>query len=458
MIPSLMRILVADDEPSIVSYLKDILTEEGYQVVTASGGAEAGEKAEGEQVHLALVDLVMQDMSGLEVLKRIRERAPSTRVIIMTAFGTVETAVEAMKQGALDYLIKPFSNDEIKLQVRRALSEVSVTRENRALKREVARHSSNEDMIGTSPAIREVKDLIQRVADSNTTVLILGETGSGKELVARALHRQSSRHAGPFLAINCSALPEALLEREFFGHERGAFTGADAMRPGLLEAAEDGTLLFDEIAEMPQPLQAKFLRVLEGHEFLRIGGTRPIKSRVRFIASTNQDLGKAVAEKRFREDLYYRLNVVAIKLPALRQRGEDILALAEHFLRLFGSEKGRRIEGFSPDAKKALLQYSWPGNVRELKNVIERSVILCLGRHVEPSDFQLEPALTGSGSALGTCMSLPYQEAKKSFERTYLTNMLKSCGGNISQAASRMGLYRQNLQTKLKSLGIKTPK
>ncbi len=452
------RILVADDEPSITSYLKDVLTEEGYHVVTASGGVEACEIAEREQVHLALVDLVMQDISGLEVLKRIKEHLPSTRVIIMTAYGTVETAVDAMKQGALDYLIKPFSNDELKLQLRRALSEVALTRENRVLKREVKRHAPGEDMIGKSQAIREVKDLIQKVADGNTTVLVLGETGTGKELVVRALHRQSSRRMGPFLAVNCSALPEALLERELFGHERGAFTGADSMQPGLLEAADDGTLFLDEIAEMPQSLQVKLLRVLEGHEFLRVGGTKPIKSRVRFIAASNQDLAKAVSDHRFREDLYFRLNVVSIQLPLLREHSEDILPLTDHFLNVFTTEKAKRIDGFSDDAKQQLLQYPWPGNVRELKNVIERAVILCQGNQLGTADLKLESPLTGSEKSLNAWMSLKYQEAKKAFERAYLANALKSCGGNISQAANLIGLYRQNLQDKLKSLGIKLPK
>jgi len=453
--PSQARILVADDEPSIVSYLKDVLTEDGYAVVTASSGSEACEVAEREQVHLALVDLMMPGLSGMEVLKRVRERMPATRVIIMTAFATVDTALEAMKQGALDYLIKPFSIDELKLQIRRALSEVALVRENRELKREVERSTAGGTLVGESPAFLKAVEQARKFAEGDTTVLILGETGTGKEMIAREIHRASPRKTGPFLALNCGALPESLLERELFGHEKGAFTGADSTRPGLLEAATDGTLLLDEIVEMPPSLQVKLLRILEGHEFMRLGGTRPIKSRVRFLAATNQNPDKAVAARRLREDLYFRINVVSVTLPPLRERGGDIGILARHFLELFAREKGGRVCELSKEALERLAGYRWPGNVRELRNVIERAVILCSGPRIEAAELNLGAPVTAEASPLSAWMSLSYGEAKKRFEKEYIGRALDAVGGNISRAAARTGLDRKNLKGKIREHGLK---
>ncbi|MEK7476491.1 MAG: sigma-54 dependent transcriptional regulator [Candidatus Coatesbacteria bacterium] len=453
MTPALGRILVADDEESIRVYLRDLLRDEGYAVLTAAGGHEAVEIAEREQVHLALVDLVMKDLSGLEVLKRLLEKSAGTRVMIMTAHASVETAVEAMKAGALDYLIKPFTMDEVRLRVRRAMGEVALTHENLVLRQEAARQSRAGDLVGRSPAFLAAVAVADKVAEGRTTVLVLGETGTGKELIARRLHRKSLRRSGPFLAINCAAVPENLLESELFGHERGAFTGAGEARPGLLEAAADGTLLLDEISDMPHALQAKLLRVLEGHEYLRVGGTRPRTSHVRFLASTNRDPAVAVAEKRFREDLYFRLNVVSVNLPPLRERGDDVVLLAEHFARGFTAERGKRIDGYSPQALGRLREYAWPGNVRELRNVVERAVILGEGTRLEVSDLRLDSGPMGGGDA-ASFMSLPYRDAKDAFEKTYLERALKESGGNVSRAAARIKLFRQNLQVKLRKHGL----
>lgn len=454
MTPIEARILVADDEPSILSFVKKALSDEGYTVFTASDGREACETAEREQVHLALLDLIMPNMTGMEALKHIRERNPGTRIMIMTAFATTETAVEAMKEGALDYLIKPFALDEMKMHIRRALSELTLVRDNLALKHEVERRTGAPEIIGESPAIREVLATIARVSETMATVLIHGESGTGKELVARALHANSPRRDGPFIAINCGAIPETLLERELFGHEKGAFTGADRMSPGLLEAASEGTILLDEIGDMPHPLQVKLLRVLEGHEFMRVGGTRPQKSRVRFLASTNKDLQRAVEQKQFREDLFYRLNVLSFKLPPLRERGDDILLLAGSFLARFSVERGRGNLSFTDPARWALREYRWPGNVRELQNVIERAVLLSSEDKIGAADLALTPA-SGGRDQEQDWSALSWREARESFEKSYLTRALAECGGNISKTAEKIGLDRTNLQDKIRKYGLK---
>jgi len=448
------RILCADDEPNILSLLRKVLGDEGYTVLTATGGREACAVADREPLDLVLVDLTMPDTSGLEVLKHIKEHHPRTPVMLMTAYASAETAVEAMKQGALDYLIKPFAMDELKLQIRRALAESALEQENRALREELARHSPDR-ILGDSPGIREALRHTAQVADAATTVLILGETGTGKELIARALHRQSLRKAGPFLAINCGAIPEALLERELFGHERGAFTGAETMRIGLLEAAAEGTLLLDEIAEMPPSLQVKLLRVLEGHAFQRVGGTRPITTRVRFVAATNKDLVNAITTGRFREDLYYRLNVFTIQLPPLRERGDDIVLLADHFLRSFTLEHGHPPIVLSDEARQRLLGYGWPGNVRELRNVIERAVLLCASAEIAASDLRLDGNPAGASPPSTTLTGMPFREARDAFEKSYLARVLEESGGNISRAADRIGLDRKNLEDKIRKHHLK---
>jgi DNA-binding NtrC family response regulator len=446
------RILVADDEPTIVTMLARILKTEGHEVFTASGGSEACETGEREQVHLALVDLTMPDRSGIEVLKFLRERVPEARVIIMTAYASAETAVEAMKLGALDYLIKPIATDELKLQVRRAIAELALSQENRALRTELERLAPGGEIIGTSPGLREAVDLASRVADAPSPVLVLGESGTGKELIARAIHRAATARRGPFLAINCGALAESLLERELFGHEKGAFTGADAAAPGLLEAAADGTILLDEIAEMSPALQVKLLRVLEGGEFMRVGGTRPLRCHARFVAATNKELAREVSAGRFRQDLYYRLNVLAIRLPPLRDRGDDVLVIADHYLARFAAGRPMTLSG---DARAALRAHTWPGNVRELRNVIERAVLLACESEIRAADLSLDGTPSSEDQRLAVWAALPHQDAKDAFERWYIERAFRAGGGNVTKTAEKFGLDRKNLEDKLRKYGLK---
>jgi len=456
MTPESARILVVDDEPNITGLLMKVLHDEGYGVVAASGGREGLAVADRELVHLALVDLTMPDLSGLEVLRGLKEREPAMPVIIMTAYATAETAIEAMKQGALDYLIKPFSMDELKLQIRRALEELGTVRELTALRSEIRRRGWDDAIVGESPVIREALAMAAKVADAETTVLVTGETGTGKELVARALHAGGRRREGPFLAINCSAIPESLLERELFGHEKGAYTGADVSRPGLLEAASDGTLFLDEIGDMSAALQSKLLRVLEGHDFLRVGGTRPIRCHARFVAATNKELAREVAAARFRQDLLYRLNVVTIHLAPLRDRGADVQLLADYFLKTLSRQHGRTLLTIPAESRDALARYRWPGNVRELRNVIERAVMLSRSDTLTPVDLNLETQAGGETLTLEAWLALPLGEAKDAFERFFLSRALRASGGNISRTAEAIGLDRKHLQDKIKKYDLKT--
>ncbi len=458
MTPTGARLLIADDEPGILSLLKRILSAEGHEVQTAPGGLAAIDLARREQPHLMLVDLTMPDRSGLDVLKAVRESSPETKVIIMTAYASAETAVEAMKLGALDYLIKPIATDELKLQVGRALNELALVRENRSLRDALQRAAPEDTMIGESPALRRVLGEAEQIGASDSTVLIEGETGTGKELVARLLHRVGDgRRRGPFLAVNCGALTEALLERELFGHEKGAFTGADQPGPGLLEAAGDGTLFLDEIGEMSATLQVKLLRVLEGREFMRVGGTRPLTCRARFIAATNKNLSSEVKNGKFRQDLFYRLNVLTLRLPALRERDGDVGLIAEWLLRRFAARRGKPDLALTESAREALARYDWPGNVRELRNVIERAVMLSKGTTIDAGELNLESSAGPGTTMLDAWCMLPHQEAKDTFERWYLAKALKTGGGNITKTAERFGLDRKNLEDKIRKYGLKNP-
>ena len=453
MTPPAARILIADDEQMIRSGLESILRSEGYEVFTVPGGANAVETAEREGVHLALVDLTMPDLSGIEVLKRMKKRLPETRVIIITAYASAETAVQAMKLGALDYLIKPFSTDELKLQVRRALREMAVERENEALRMQVARDADNE-MVGKAPGFLSAVAMARRTAKDTVTVLITGETGTGKELVAREVHRASKRSGGPFLALNCAAVPDTMLERELFGHEKGAFTGADLMRPGLIEASADGTMFLDEIGEMPLALQVKLLRIIDGQDFMRLGGTRPVKVHSRFVVATNRNLARLVKEGKFREDLYHRLNIVNVALPPLRDRGNDVVLLTKYFLDRFCLQKGCGEMKLADSAEKKLRAYRWPGNVRELKNVMERAVILNSGKTLDAGMLVLDgPAGTGGDQPDWSGLSL--KDARDSFEKSFITRALADCGRNVSKTAERIGLDRKNLEDKLRKYRLK---
>jgi len=380
-------LLVADDDPAVRQSLERALTREGYAVVLAPDGQAALERLQAGGIDLVLSDLKMPGLTGLELLTRGRAAVPDVDFILLTAFGTVEEAVKAMKEGAIDFLTKPFQRAQLIKVVRHALERRDLIAQNRALQQRLDDLLRQGSMIGASPAFRRMMTLVEQVADSSATVLIQGESGTGKELTARAIHERSSRRNGPFVAVNCAALPETLLESELFGYEKGAFTGAAGRKEGRFELADGGTLFLDEVADLSPVTQPKILRVLQEGEFQRVGGTRTIHVDVRIVTATNQDLAALVREKRFREDLFYRLNVITIVAPPLRDRREDIPLLAQHFLRLYAAKNNRRLDGFSEEALACLEAYSWPGNVRELENVVERAVVLARGARVETAEL-----------------------------------------------------------------------
>jgi DNA-binding NtrC family response regulator len=370
------KVLIVDDEPNIRHILGAILRKDGYAVQSADNGEGALKLLEEEAFDLIITDLVMPQMGGIDLLHEIQQRRPGTSVVIMTAYGTIKTAVEAMKMGARDYITKPFEMDEVKIVARNALNMAGLVKENRILKQELGRRCACDEMIGDSRAMAEITDMIEKVAKSRATVLISGESGTGKELVARAIHRNSRRSGNPFIAVNCAALSNDLLESELFGHEKGAFTGAMAQKPGRFELADGGTLFLDEVGEISPALQVKLLRILQEREFERVGGTKTIKVDIRLIAATNRDLEEAVKKNDFREDLYYRLKVIEMHTPSLRERIEDIPMLAEHFLKRFSHENGKKLREISSEATNLCQSYSWPGNIRELENAVEYAVIM----------------------------------------------------------------------------------
>jgi two-component system, NtrC family, response regulator HydG len=376
-------LLVADDDEAVRLSLERTLTREGYNVSLAPDGHAALDRLRQGGVDLLLSDLKMPGLTGLELLKFAKEAAPDVDVILLTAFGTVEEAVKAMKDGAIDFLTKPLQRAQLLRVVRQALERRSLIQQNRALQQRLDDLLRQGNMIGLSPAFKQMMTLIRQVADSSATVLIQGESGTGKELVARAIHDGSPRHGGPFVAVNCAALPETLLESELFGYEKGAFTGAAGRKEGRFELADGGTLFLDEVADLSPVTQPKILRVLQEGEFERVGGTRTLRVDVRIVTATNQDLAQLVRDKRFREDLFYRLNVITVTTPPLRERREDIRVLAQHFLRVYAAKNNRMLEGFSDEAMGCLEAYRWPGNVRELENVVERAVVLARGTIIE---------------------------------------------------------------------------
>ena len=385
-------ILVADDDPGLRESLERTLAREGYRVVLASDGRAALERLQAGGIDLVLTDLKMPGLSGIELLRATKAVAPDVDVILLTAFGTIEEAVKAIKDGAYDFLTKPVQRAQLQRVIRQALERRELILQNRALQQRLDALLRQGAVIGTSPAFRRMMALVEQVADSSATVLIQGESGTGKELVARAIHERSARRHRPFVAVNCAALPETLLESELFGYERGAFTGATGRKEGRFELADGGTLFLDEVADLSPVTQPKILRVLQEGEFERLGGTRSLRVDVRIVAATNQDLAQMVRDKRFREDLYYRLNVITITVPPLRERREDIPVLAQHFLRVYAAKNNRRLEGFTDEARRRLEGYSWPGNVRELENVVERGVVLARGTHIDVGDLPEEVA------------------------------------------------------------------
>ncbi|HSF07341.1 MAG TPA: sigma-54 dependent transcriptional regulator [Methylomirabilota bacterium] len=440
-------ILVADDDPGLRESLERTLTREGYGVVTASDGRAALERLQAGNIDLMLTDLKMPGLSGLDLLRAAKAMSPDIDVILLTAFGTVEEAVKAMKEGAYDFLSKPFRREQLLKLIDKALERRSLIAQNRALRQQLEDLRAKGQLIGNSAAFRRVITLVEQVADSTATVLIQGESGTGKELVARAVHECSPRRNGPFVAVNCAALPETLLESELFGYERGAFTGAAGRKEGRFEMADGGTLFLDEVADLSLVTQPKILRVLQEGEFERLGGTRTIRVDVRVVAATNQDLPQMVREKRFREDLYYRLNVITVNVPTLRERPEDIGLLASHFLRVYAAKNNRRLEGFTDEALRRLEGYSWPGNVRQLENVIERTVVLARDRLIDARDLPEEVGGIKSPprDAILSLIGTPLAE----IEQRLLDETLRITDGNKTQAAKLLGIDVRTVARKL---------
>ena len=440
-------LLVADDDPGLRESLQRTLTRAGYQVVLAPDGRAALEQIQGGGLDLILSDLRMPGLTGIELLRAAKTLAPDVDVILLTAFGTIEEAVNAMKDGAYDFITKPFRGEQLLKVVGKALERRALIEQNRALQKQLEDLRSKGAMIGGSPAFRRMMTLVEQVADSSATVLIQGESGAGKEGVARAIHERSARRNKPFVAVNCAALPETLLESELFGFEKGAFTGAAARKEGRFELADSGTLFLDEVADLSPLTQPKILRVLQEGEFERLGATRTQRVDVRLVTATNQDLGRMVKEKRFREDLYYRLNVITITVPPLRERREDIRLLAQHFLRVYSAKNNRRLEGFTDDAIRRLEGYAWPGNVRELENVIERGVVLARGSLMDVTDLpdEIAGATPLPEGVLTVRIGTPLSE----IEARLLDATLQVTGGNKTLAAKLLGIDVRTVARKL---------
>jgi two-component system response regulator PilR (NtrC family) len=452
--PKKRRILIVDDEESLREFLSIMLHREGYQVDTASDGAQAALHLREHLYDLIISDINMPRMGGMELLRHIKEHTPETVVLMITAFSTTEQAVEAMKQGAYDYITKPFKNEEIRLIVKNALERRELRQENLALKEELGKRFSFEGLIGKSKAMQDIITLIRKVAPSQVKVLITGESGTGKELVARAIHFQSERRNHPFVAINCGAIPENLLESELFGHEKGAFTGAIRQKPGLFEAAAGGTIFLDEIGELPPLMQVKLLRVLQENEFRRVGGTQSVPTDVRVIAATNRRLEEAVTNGSFREDLYYRFNVIRIDLPALRGRREDIPLLIDCFWERFTGESHVMV---AEDAMRRLLDYQWPGNVRELENVIERATVL--GHAGKITVDCLPPnLLTGVVGGISPLTDIPATGMDLDawlgeIEKEILLKALARTNGVRKSAAALLGITFRSIRYRLAKFG-----
>jgi two-component system response regulator HydG len=440
-------LLVADDDPGLRESLERTLTREGYRVVLASDGRAALERVQAGGIDLIVTDLRMPGLTGLELLRAAKAIMPNVDVILLTAFGTVEEAVKAMKDGAYDFLTKPFRREQLIKLVEKALERRDLIEQNKALKKQLEDIRAKGQMIGASPAFRRMLTLVEQIADSSATILIQGESGTGKELVARTIHERSGRRAGPFVAVNCAALPETLLESELFGYEKGAFTGAAGRKEGRFELANGGTLFLDEVADLSLVTQPKILRVLQEGEFERLGGTRTMQVDVRIVAATNQDLAEMVKEKRFREDLYYRLNVITVRVPPLRERHEDIRVLAQHYLRVYAAKNSRKLEGFSNEARERLESYAWPGNVRELENLIERTVLLARKDRIDAEDLPEEVAgvKRPPRDAILELVGTPLAE----IEQRLLDETLRITGGNKTQAAKLLGIDVRTVARKL---------
>ncbi|MFZ0761196.1 MAG: sigma-54 dependent transcriptional regulator [Candidatus Sulfotelmatobacter sp.] len=445
-------ILIVEDEAKMRRLLELNLGEDGFNTLSA-GDAETGLKLLRENtVDLVMTDLKLPGMNGLEFLQAVKRQSAALPVVVMTAFGTVETAVEAMKAGASDYVLKPFSLGEMRMVVHKELDVRNLREENRSLREALGKRYAHPNVVARSKKMQEVLATVERVASTNSTVLLGGESGVGKDLIARAIHEKSRRASGPFIKINSSAIPENLLESELFGYEKGAFTGANASKPGKFELADKGTLFLDEIGDVPPAIQVKLLRVLQEREFERLGGTRTLKVDVRLIAATNRDLREALEQGTFREDLYYRLNVVPIDIAPLRQRKEDIPELVNLFIARFAGDSGKPVRSITPEAMQILGNYHWPGNVRELQNIIERACALAKGTVLEAEDIRLDVRPAKASSEAGGF--LPEGMTLEHWEDEMIREALRRANGNKSQAARLLGLSRNALRYRLSKIGI----
>ena len=445
-------ILVVDDDTAHRTMLRTLVGGWGYAISEADDGGTAVESVRQRAYDLVLMDVRMLKVSGIEALTAIKSLNPAIPVVIMTAYSSVETAVDALKKGAHDYLTKPLDFDKLKVTIERAMEHTRLKEENRRLRESFGLRLDRRRIIGQSPSMAKLLETVSQVAPSEATVLITGESGTGKELIAAALHFNSARRRDPFVQLNCAAITEALLESELFGHEKGAFTGADRRREGRFQQADGGSLFLDEVSEMPLSMQVKLLRVLQEREVTPVGGDATVRVDVRLIAATNRQLPECIAAGRFREDLYYRLNVVGLTVPPLRERREDIPLLVQHFLEIFAERNRKPIKGLTPQAMDRLIRYSWPGNVRELMNAVARAVVLARADYLEEGDFALMPAeppapAPGSGAA-AEALSLDQ------IERTTIIRVLEAAGGNKSEAARRLGITRRTLHKKLKAYGV----
>ncbi|MCF6247351.1 MAG: sigma-54 dependent transcriptional regulator [Desulfobacula sp.] len=451
-------ILIVDDEKNYPMIIGELLSEEGYATLTASSGMEALDILNTELVDLVLTDVKMPGMSGIQLLENIKEIIPDTPVIIMTAYGSVEKAVEAMHKGAYTFILKPFENQALVAHIEKAISMYRVVQENYRLRKAVSSRYSFDNIIGKSRPMQEIYDIINKVAPSDASILIEGESGTGKELVAKSIHYNSPRKNNSLIAVNCSAFAETLLESELFGHEKGAFTGAAALKKGRFELADNGSLFLDEIGELPRSLQVKLLRVLQEKTVERVGGTKSIPINFRLIAATNKDLEEEVKKGNFREDLFYRLNVVKISLPPLRERMEDIVLLVNHFIDKYISQMNlsNKISGISPETIKILSDYEWKGNVRELENVIERSVLLCNGKLVTPADLplQIRQKMTSTIDLNGIPTGAGLAETLVAVEKRMIQHAMKMSGNIQTKAAQLLGIGKSGLNQKLKKFNL----
>jgi two-component system response regulator PilR (NtrC family) len=454
-------ILVVDDEKSLRDFLTIMLENEGYAVETASSGEKAVKLILEKEFDLVLTDFRMKKANGIEVLEAVKEHNPITPVVLMTAYASAETAVEAMKKGAYDYISKPFNVEDLQLTVKNAIDKKALADQNQYLKSALKDKFGFENFIGSSPAMQRIFKLIEKVADSNATILIGGESGTGKELVAKAIHFNGARKNHPFISINCGAVPENLLESELFGHEKGAFTGADSSKVGLMESASKGTFFLDEVGEAPLSIQVKLLRVLQEREIMRLGGNSPISVDLRIVTASNVDLARAVKNKTFREDLYYRLNVIPIEIPSLRERAQDIPLLAAHFIAKYNEERPaeNKIQGVHPEAMSLMEKYSWPGNVRELENVIERAVVLEAGDTIQVSS--LPEGISGDAEP-STEMTLPSTDQPMDLEKTLdqierkmISGALDQSNGIINKAAKQLNLSFRSMRYRIQKHKLK---